>query len=122
MSDKPEQYIGCGPFINEFGVYQHGVFCSGGDHNPRRPGNSCSCHRCDLFYRKLDIIRLPDGDVTRTLRIAACPGCHNRTEFPYTDEPIPREVFCSDCQIWSKVEEVSWTGEDFSKLLPVIPR
>lgn len=120
MSEKPEQYIGCGPF-KDGQYYQHGVFCSGSPYHPRRPGNTCSCHRCDLFYRRLDIVR--DGEtVKRTLRIAACPTCHKRTEFPYTDEPVPREVFCQDCKEWAKVEEISWEGEDFAKLLPVVPR
>jgi hypothetical protein len=117
-----ENFLGCGPHINEFGRYQHGVFCSGGDRNPRRPGNSCSCHRCDLFYQKLDIVRQENGDVKRTLRVAACPGCHNRTEFPFPEQPVPKEVFCQQCSIWSPVETLSWEGEDFSKLLPVIPK
>ena len=122
MSEKPEQYRGCGPF-KDGEHYQHGVFCSGSDRYPRGvPGHCCSCHSCDLFYRKLDVLR-HDGDQTkRTIRVAACPGCHKRTEFPYIDEPVPREVFCDDCSVWAKVEEISWDGPDFAKLLPVKER
>lgn len=119
MSEKPNHYLGCGPQINEFGLYQHGVFCSGIGYHPRKPGNTCSCHSCDLFYNRLSIMRDRDtNQVTRTLWVAACSKCHKRTEFPFTSESIPREVFCQECGLWAKVEEISWTGEDFAVLLP----
>ncbi len=123
MSETPEEYRGCGPFKNgEF--YQHGVFCSGSDRYPRGSGlgNCCSCHSCDLFYRRLDVVRHDGDQVRRTIRVAACPGCHRRTEFPFTDAPVPREVFCNDCSLWTAVEETSWDGEGLTKLLPVVPR
>jgi len=122
VSEKPEEYRGCGPF-KDGQYYQHGVFCSGSDRYPRGSGlgNCCSCHSCDLFYRRLDVAR-HDGLVKRTLRVAACPSCHKRTEFPFADAPVPREVFCADCNEWAKVEEISWEGEDFAKLLPVVPK
>lgn len=111
------EYLGCGPQINEQGDYQHSLACSGSGRHPRRPGNSCSCHRCDLFHQRLDMIRQENGDVTRTLRVATCPECHKRTEYPLPDE-APREVFCLECEVWAPVKELSWTGEDFAKLLP----
>jgi len=106
------------------GEYQHGIFCSGSPRHPRTPGNSCSCHSCDLFYSwlRLNIVRHDGDQAKRTIRVAACPGCHGRTEFPFTNEPIPREVFCIKCSMWAPVEEISWDGEDFAKLLPVLGR
>jgi hypothetical protein len=103
------------------GEYQHGVFCSGSPYHPRTPGNTCSCHSCDLFYNRLDVLR-HDDQIRRTLRVAACPGCHKRTEFPFTSESVPREVFCQECSVWAPVEEISWDGRDFAKLLPVFER
>lgn len=103
------------------GEYQHGIFCSGGPLHPRTPGNSCSCHSCDLFYNRLDILRHED-QAKRTIRVAACLGCHKRTEFPFTSEYIPKEVFCVECSLWAPVEEVSWDGMDFAKLLPIFER
>src|SRR5277367_3272127 len=83
------------------GEYQHGIFCSGSQLPPRTPGNTCSCYACDLYYNRLNVI-LHDGDqAKRTLRVAACPGCHKRTEFPYTSEATPREVFCVECKLWA---------------------
>ena len=122
MSERKEAYLGCGPQINEFGMYQHGVFCSGMELHPRTPGNTCSCHSCDLFYNRLDVLRHDGDQIKRTIRVAACPGCHKRTEFPFTDEPVPREVFCQECSLWAPVEEVSWDGLDFAKLLPHFKR
>jgi len=113
--------FGAGPQVNEYGMYQHGIFCSGSDRHPRTPGNTCSCHSCDLWYNRLAVTR--DGaDAKRTLWAAACPGCHKRTEFPFREEPIPSEVFCNECSLWAKVEELSWEGLDFAKLLPVKER
>src|SRR5208337_491190 len=133
---KPKGLGGIGgPQINEYGMYQHGIFCSGSDRHPRTPGNTCSCHSCDLWYNRLSIERhgasgglfLPassatNTDAKRTLWVAACPGCHKRTEFPFISESIPKEVFCQDCSLWIKVEELSWDGLDFAKLLPIKER
>ena len=110
-----------GPVIDG-GEYAHGIFCSGSRRYPRSPGlnNCCSCYNIDLWYRKLFITR--DGaNAKRTLWIANC-DCGRRFEFPFSDEPIPREVYCNDCGGWSKVKEVSWDGLDFAKLLPVFPK
>lgn len=104
------------------GEYLHGIYCSGNERFPRTPGNGCSCHSCDLFYRRLDVLRHDGDQIRRTIRVAACPGCHRRTEFPFTDEVVPREVFCQECSLWAKVEEVSWDGKDFAKLLTVFER
>lgn len=113
--------FGAGPQLTPDGLYQHGIFCSGGPYDPRTPGNTCSCHSCDLWYNKIAIAR-EGADAKRTLWVAACPGCHDRTEFPYTSEAIPREVFCLKCSLWAKVEEISWEGLDLAKLLPVKER
>jgi hypothetical protein len=100
--------------------YQHGIWCSGSSRHPRTPGNSCSCHSCDLFYNRLDVLRHDGDQVKRTIRVAACPVCHGRTEFPFTSEYVPREVFCIGCNVWAPVEEISWDGLDFAKSLPVM--
>jgi len=102
--------------------YQHGVWCSGSERHPRTPGNSCSCHSRDLFMNCLDILRHDGDQAKRTIRVSACPGCHKRTEFPFTNDTIPREVFCIKCSMWAPVEEISWDGEDFAKLLPEFER
>jgi len=102
--------------------YQHGVWCSGSTRHPRTPGNSCSCHSCDLFYNRLDILRHDGDQAKRTIRVSACPGCHKRTEFPFISETIPKEVYCIECSMWALVEEISWDGEDFAKLLPEFDR
>lgn len=103
------------------GEYQHGIWCSAGPRTPRTPGG-CSCHSCDLFLNRLNILRHDGDQAKRTIRIAACPGCHNRTEFPFTSEYVPKEVFCIKCSLWAPVEEISWDGLDFAKLLPVFER
>src|SRR5579863_8100651 len=102
--------------------YQHGLVCSGSSRHPRTPGNSCSCHSCDLFLNRLDVLRHDGDQIKRTIRVAACPGCHNRTEFPFTSEYVPKEVFCIKCSVWAPVEEISWDGLDFAKILPVYER
>ncbi len=102
--------------------YQHGIFCSGSGRHPRTPGNSCSCHSCDLFYNRLDVLRHDGDQITRTIRVAACPGCHKRTEFPFTSDSVPREVFCQECSLWVTVEKISWDGKDFAKLLSEVKR
>jgi hypothetical protein len=102
------------------GEYRHGIWCSGSEKHPRTPGDSCSCHSCDLFLNRLDVLRHNGDQIKRTLRVAACPGCHKRTEFPFTG--VPREVYCAECNMWAPVEELSWDGEDFAKLLPVFDR
>ena len=104
------------------GEYQHGIWCSGSPWHPRTPGNTCSCYSCDLFYNRLDVLRHDGDQIKRTLRIASCLGCHKRTEFPFTSESIPKEVFCIQCSVWAPVEEISWDGKDFAKLLPVFER
>jgi hypothetical protein len=113
-----------GPFVNEFGDYQHGVFCSGSPYHPRRgDGHSCSCWRSDLWYRRLALTTDRDaGTARRTLWMSTCSGCGIRKVFPFSEDPIPRETYCTRCWVWAKVEEVSWEGADFSKLLPVLPR
>jgi len=101
--------------------YQHGVWCSGSGRHPRTPGNTCSCHSCDLFYNRLDVLRHDGDQIKRTIRVSSCSGCHKRTEFPFI-ESIPREVYCIECDMWAPVEELSWDGKDFAKLLPEFGR
>jgi hypothetical protein len=121
MSQFWRQYGG--PFINEYGDYQHGVWCSGGPYTPRRAGDTCSCYRSDLWYRRLGLVFDRQAKtVKRTLWVSICPGCGWRREFPFADEPIPRETYCQRCWAWAKVEAVSWDGEDFAWLLPTLPR
>jgi hypothetical protein len=120
-----ENFLGSGPQINEFGVYQHGVFCSGSELKPRdtQRNNCCSCHSCDLFYHRLDIVRHDGDQAKRTIRVATCPGCHSRTEYPFAqNEYVPKEVFCQQCSRWNPVEEISWDGLDFAKLLRPVTR
>jgi len=112
-------YRGCGPQKDGSDYYQHSGVCSGSPRNPRTPGNTCSCHSCDLWFNRLNILRHDGNQAKRTIWVAACPGCHKRTEFPFTSESVPKEVFCLECSLWAKVEEVSWDGEDLAKLLPV---
>jgi len=71
---------------------------------------------------RLDIIRHDGDQAKRTIRVAACPGCHKHTEFPFTSEYVPKEVFCIECSMWAKVEEISWDGKDFALLLPELRR
>ena len=104
------------------GEYQHGGWCSAWPLNPRTPGTGCSCHSCDLFMNRLDIIRHDGDQAKRTIRVATCEKCHKRTEFPFTSEAIPREVFCTECSLWAVIETISWDGKDFAKLLPVFER
>src|SRR5271154_2200425 len=113
---------GLGPFRDERGLYQHGGFCSGIGYHPRRPGNTCSCWRSDLLYQRLFLVKHYDGtqytgNAKRTLMASTCSGCGERREFPYSDEPIPTETFCQKCSVWSKVQELSWDGLDFSQFL-----
>lgn len=112
-----------GAFLNEYGEYQHGGWCSGSPYHPRRPGNTCSCYRFDLWYRRLGLgFNREAGSTRRTLWVATCSGCGDRQEFPFTDAPIPRERYCQTCCVWVQVKEESWEGNDFSQLLPVLPR
>lgn len=111
---------GLGPQM-ENGEYLHSVVCSGSRRYPRRPGNTCCCHSSDLWFRRLRVER-HGADAKRTLWIATCHSCDKRWEFPYSGEPIPREVLCLACLLWAKVEEVSWDGLDFANLLPVFER
>jgi len=116
----PRKYEFGGPVIagNE---YAHGAWCSGSRRHPRTLGNTCSCHSSDIWYRRLGISR--DGvNARRTLWVSTCSGCGVRREFPYIMEAIPRETFCAKCGLWSQVEEFSWDGPDFAKLLPVFER
>jgi hypothetical protein len=111
-----------GPFIQD-GEYVHGIWCSGSYRHPRRQGNTCSCYRSDLYYRRLGLIfNREAGTVKRTLWVGICPGCTRRWEFPFTEEAIPLEVYCQTCSSWIKVEEVSWEGTNFADALPVFPR
>lgn len=113
---------GIGP-QTENGEYVHGGFCSGSRRHPRRPGNTCSCHSSDLWYRRLSVTRdRAAGTAKRTLHIATCSGCAMRWLYPYSEEYIPRETFCKICSLWAKVEEVWWEGTDFANLLPVFER
>jgi len=121
MSEFWRQYGG--PFMTEYGDYQHGCYCSGGPYHPRRAGNTCSCYRSDLWYRRLGLAFSREAGITRrTLWFSTCPRCRVRREYPFTEEPTPRETYCQTCDVWAKVEEVSWEGVDFSKLLPALPR
>lgn len=110
------------PFV-EGEKYAHGVFCSGSRHYPRGSGlgNCCSCYAIDLYYNRLGVT-FNGSDATRTVRIAVCPSCEKRTEYPLSSEAFPREVFCTDCSVWITVEVVSWTGPRLTDLLPVFPR
>ncbi len=121
----PHGFLFGGPFLEPvYGgehEYAHGVWCSGSRRQPRTQGNTCSCYRSDLRYRKLAVIFNAPA-AKRTLWVSTCPGCGERKEFPYTDEAIPIETFCSKCSVWAKVEELSWEGMDFAKLLPVFGR
>jgi len=109
-------------FVQVKDEYQHSLVCSGSRRHPRTPGMSCSCHSCDLFLNRLNVLRHDGDQIKRTIRVAACPGCHKRTEFPFTSEYVPKEVFCIECGVWAPVEELSWDGLDFAKLLPVFER
>jgi hypothetical protein len=102
--------------------YQHGLVCSGSERHPRTPGWTCSCHSSDLYLNRLDVLRHDEDQIKRTLRVATCPGCRKRTEFPFTSEYIPKEVFCIQCSMWAPVETLSWDGKDFALLLPVFDR
>jgi hypothetical protein len=121
MSEFWRQYGG--PFMTEYGDYQHGCYCSGGPYHPRRAGNTCSCYRSDLWYRRLAVTFDRDaGTAKRICWMSTCSGCGEHKTFPYREEPIPAETYCQPCGVWTKVEEVSWEGEDFSRLLPTLPR
>ena len=102
--------------------YQHAIWCSASPRSPRRPGVGCSCHSTDLSLNRLDIVRHDGDQAKRTIRVATCSGCHKRTEFPFTSEYTPKEVFCIECNVWAPVEELSWDGTDFAKLLPELKR
>lgn len=50
--------------------------------------------------------------VTRTIYVATCEKCGDRTEV--ADNP-PRERYCNKCGIWVKFEPVSFTGPELTK-------
>ena len=47
--------------------------------------------------------------VKRTIYVAECPNCHDRTEHT---ERIAKERFCSHCSIWVPFVEQSYTGPE----------
>ena len=124
--DRTRVNWGLGPF-KENGEYVHSGVCSGSRRHPRRPGNTCSCWRSDLFFNRLFFEKHYDGtqytgNAKRTIRASTCDDCGILKVFPYSSDPIPRETFCSKCFVWAKVEELSWDGVDFSQYLPVVSR
>jgi hypothetical protein len=48
--------------------------------------------------------------VKRTIWVAECPNCHDRSE---TTENPPKERFCSPCGVWVPYVELSYTGKDY---------
>jgi len=50
--------------------------------------------------------------VKRTIYVAICPKCGDRTEHT---ERVAKEKYCSQCNVWVPYEEVSFTGPEIKK-------